>query len=182
MSASDTAGAPTIVGPVQVLVVGFGDDRFTGEILPELKRLKEHDVIRLIDLLFVTKDETGNIAALELSDLSREEMMEFGAFVGALVGFGAGGEEEAERAALAGAAEFEDQRMFDDAEVWYLADAIPEGTSAAIALIEHRWAIPLREKIQKAGGVALADQWIHPEDLIAIGVAAREPSRTGAGT
>ena len=65
MSSADTSAAPTIVGPVQVLVVGFGDDRFTGEIMPELKRLKEHDVIRLIDLLFVTKDKSGNIAALQ---------------------------------------------------------------------------------------------------------------------
>jgi uncharacterized membrane protein len=180
MSSADTSAAPTIVGPVQVLVVGFGDDRFTGEIMPELKRLREHDVIRLIDLLFVTKDKSGNIAALQQTDLSREEMMEFGAFVGALVGFGAGGEEEAERAALAGAVELEDSQLFDDADVWYLADAVPEGTSAAIALIEHRWAIPLREKIQAAGGVALADQWLHPEDLIAVGLAAAGAGSAGA--
>jgi uncharacterized membrane protein len=171
MNASDT-GAPVIVGPVQVLVVGFGEDRFTGAIMPELKRLREHDVIRLIDLLFVHKDADGNVAVLEQSDLSREERMEFGAFVGALVGFGAGGEDVAEAAAIAGAAEFEDGRLYSEEDVWYLADAIPEGTSAAIALIEHRWAIPLREKIQAAGGVALADQWLHPEDLIAVGLTA----------
>ena len=56
--------------------------------------------------------------------------------------------------------------------MWYLADAIPEGKSAAIALIEHTWAIGLRDKIQNAGGVTLADEWIHPADLIAIGAAA----------
>jgi uncharacterized membrane protein len=169
-----TADAPMVVGPVQVLVVGFGEDRFTGEIIPELERLREHDVIRMIDLLLVHKNEGGDLTVLEHSDLNREERMEFGAFVGALVGFGAGGEDEAEEAAIAGAAEFEDGQMFDDADVWYLADAIPEGTSAAIALIEHRWAIPLREKIREAGGVPLADQWVHPEDLIAIGLAAAE--------
>jgi uncharacterized membrane protein len=177
---SAAGSAPLVVGPVQVLVVGFGEDRFTGAILPELKRLKEHDVIRLIDLLFVRKDQDGNVQVLEQGDLSRAERMEFGAFVGALVGFGAGGEEEAEQAAIAGAAGFEDGQMYDDADVWYLADAIPEGTSAAIALIEHRWAIPLREKIQAAGGVALADQWVHPEDLIAVGLAAG-PNSVGAG-
>ena len=169
-----TADAPMVVGPVQVLVVGFGEDRFTGEIIPELERLREHDVIRMIDLLLVHKNEGGDLTVLEHSDLNREERMEFGAFVGALVGFGAGDEDEAEEAAIAGAAEFEDGQMFDDADVWYLADAIPEGTSAAIALIEHRWAIPLREKIRAAGGVPLADQWVHPEDLIAIGLAAAE--------
>jgi uncharacterized membrane protein len=177
MSAPDTGGeGGTVIGPVQALVVGFGEDRFTGEILPELKRLREADVIRLIDLLFVQKDDAGNVVAIEQTDLSREEMMEFGAFVGALVGFGAGGEDEAEAAAIAGAREFEDQRMYDDAEVWYLSDAIPNGTSAAIVLIEHRWAIPLRDKIRQAGGVPLADEWIHPEDLIAIGMAGQAAS------
>jgi len=107
-----------VIGPVQALVVGFGDDRFTGEILPELRRLREADVIRLIDLLFVQKDDSGNVVAVEQSDLSREEMMEFGAFVGALVGLGAGGEDEAEAAAIAGARELEDQRMYDEADVW----------------------------------------------------------------
>jgi uncharacterized membrane protein len=164
------------IGPVQMLMVGFGEDRFTGEILPELTRLKEHDVIRLIDLLLVAKDDAGNVTIIEHTDLNRDEMMEFGAFVGALVGFGAGGEEEAEVGALAGATEFADGEMFDEEQAWYLADAIPNGTSAAIALIEHRWAIPLRDKIVRAGGVALADEWIHPADLVAIGVAAANAS------
>lgn len=180
MSATGTGGeGGTVIGPVQALVVGFGEDRFTGEILPELKRLREADVIRLIDLLFVQKDEAGNVLAVEQTDLSREEMMEFGAFVGALVGLGAGGEDEAEAAAVAGARELEDQRMYDDAEVWYLSDAIPNGTSAAIVLIEHRWAIPLRDKIRQAGGVPLADEWIHPEDLIAVGMAVQAGSTSG---
>ena len=56
--------------------------------------------------------------------------------------------------------------------MWDLADAIPEGATAAIALIEHRWAIPLRNKIAAEGGIALADQWIHPADLIAVGAMA----------
>ena len=180
MSATDKDGeGGMVIGPVQALVVGFGDDRFTGEILPELRRLREADVIRLIDLLFVQKDGSGTVVAVEQTDLSREEMMEFGAYVGALVGFGAGGEDEAEAAAIAGARELEDQQMYDEAEVWYLSDAIPNGTSAAIVLIEHRWAIPLRDKIRKAGGVPLADQWIHPEDLIAIGMAEHAGSASG---
>lgn len=159
------------MGPVQMLVIGFEGNRFTGEILPELDRLREHDVIRLIDLLFVTKDENGNIDAVQASDLSQEEAMEFGALAGALVGFGAGGEEEMEIAAIRGAEKLEDGHVFDEDEVWYVADAIPAGGSAAIALIEHRWAIPLRDAIVKAGGVALADEWIHPADLVAIGAA-----------
>jgi hypothetical protein len=58
--------------------------------------------------------------------------------------------------------------------VWYIADEIPEGTAAAVALIEHRWAIPLRSAIQDAGGFLVSDAWIHPADLVAIGLLASE--------
>jgi hypothetical protein len=70
---------------------------------------------------------------------------------------------------VAGAAEAEGGHVFHDAEVWYLGDLIPNGTTAAVALIEHLWAIPLRDKIVEAGGVPLADEWIHPADLVAVG-------------
>jgi uncharacterized membrane protein len=159
-------------GPVQMLVVGFEHGKFEGEILAELKRLRDLDIIRLVDLLFVTKGEDGEMAAAELSDLSQEESMEFGALAGALVGLGAGGEEGAEEGALRGAAAMEDGRAFSEEEVWFVADAIPPGTSAGIALIEHRWAIPLREAIERAGGEPLADEWIHPTDLVAAGAEA----------
>jgi uncharacterized membrane protein len=173
LSSDADSGQQTMLGPVQMLVLGFQDERFTGEILPELRRLREHDVIRLIDLLLIRKDDEGDVEVIQTTDLSREEMMQFGAIVGALVGFGAGGEEEAARAAVAGARELEDGLVFDDAEVWYLTDVVPNGTSTAVVLIEHRWAIPLRDTIVRAGGVALADEWIHPADLVAAGLAAR---------
>jgi uncharacterized membrane protein len=159
------------LGPVQLLVVGFENGKFEGKILAELRRLREHDIIRMVDLLFVNKDEQGDVAKVELSDLSQEEAMEFGALAGALLGLGAEGEEGAEAGADAGAAAAEDGSILDDADAWYLADAIPPGASAAIALIEHRWAIPLRDAIQAAGGQTLADTWVHPEDLVAIGAA-----------
>ena len=162
------------LGPVQLMVVGFDHGKFTGEILPELERLAAADVVRLVDLMFVDKDDDGNITAVQLSDLTTDEAMEWGAIAGALVGFGVDGEEGAEAGALAGAEAGADGHIFDESEVWYLADTIPAGTSAAIALIEHRWAIPLRAKIQAAGGISLADEWVHPEDLIAVGVAAAE--------
>jgi uncharacterized membrane protein len=159
-------------GPVQMLVVGFEHGKFEGEILAELKRLRDQDIIRLVDLLFVNKDDDGEIAAVELSDLSQEESMEFGALAGALIGLGAEGEEGAEAGAVAGAAAMEDGQAFSEQDVWFVADAIPPGTSAGIALIEHRWAIPLREAIERAGGVPLADEWVHPEDLVAAGAEA----------
>jgi uncharacterized membrane protein len=160
------------LGPVQMLIVGFQGDNFDGSIMKELERLKEHDIVRLIDLMFVKKNEDGELETAHRSDLSSDEAEQFGAIVGALVGFGADGEEGAEYGALAGAAELEDGHVFDDDAVWYLGDAIPNGTAAAVALLEHRWAIPLRDAIRSQGGVPLADSWIHPEDLVAIGAAA----------
>jgi uncharacterized membrane protein len=164
------------IGPVQMLVVGFDEPKFKGEVLEELKRLKEEDIIRLIDLAVVRKDDEGNIETLHTSDLSEDEAMEFGAYVGALIGLGAAGEEGAEAGALAGAEALADQQVFDDDQVWYVADAIPNGTAAGIALIEHRWAIPLRDSIARAGGIPLADEWIHATDLVAIGLVGAEAS------
>jgi uncharacterized membrane protein len=160
------------LGPVQVLVVGFEEGRFEGRILAELRRLREHDIICMIDLIFVAKDEQGDVAEVEHSDLSATEAAEFGALAGALIGLGADGAEGALAGAEAGATAAANGSLLEADDAWYLADAIAPGTAAAIALIEHRWAIPLRDAIEAAGGSSLVDAWVHPEDLIAIGAAA----------
>lgn len=161
------------MGPVQLLMVGFEGVEFEGEILAELDRLRENDIVRLIDLVFVRKDADGKVEKILRSDLSPEEAEAFGATVGALIGFGAAGEEGAELGAIEGAAALEDGHVFDE-EVWYVDDAIPNGTAAAVALLEHRWAIPLSEGIRRTGGYHLADAWIHPADLVGIGILAAE--------
>ena len=160
------------IGPVQMLVVGFDEPNFTGKIMAELARLREHDLIRLVDMIVVEKDDEGNVVAVQTSDLSEDEALEFGAVVGALIGFGAEGEEGMEAGAIAGAEALADGHALDEDEVWHVADVIPNGSVAAVALIEHRWAIPLRDSILEAGGVTLADEWIHAKDLIAVGLAA----------
>jgi uncharacterized membrane protein len=161
------------IGPVQLLIVGFVGGEFKGEIAKVLADLRERDVIRLIDMGVVRKDEDGVITMIEHSDLSQDETIEFGATVGALIGLGVAGEEGAEAGAIAGAEAALDGGMIED-QVWYIADEIPEGTAAAVALIEHRWAIPLRSAIQDAGGFLISDAWIHPTDLVAIGLEASE--------
>jgi uncharacterized membrane protein len=163
-------------GPVQILVVGFDHPEFKGEIRAELERLRDNDVVRLIDLLVVRKDDDGNIEKLQASDLSQEELEDFGAVVGALIGVGADGDEGATAGAVLGAAAMEDGHVFDTESTWYVDDAIPPGTAAAVALLEHRWAIGLRDAIHSAGGFHLADAWIHPADLVAIGVGQAEES------
>jgi uncharacterized membrane protein len=160
-------------GPVQLLVVGFEEGKFSGEILAELRRLREHDIVRLVDLMFVARGEDGEFEAVEHSDLPSDEAEAFGALAGALLGLGADGEEGAEAGAVAGAAAVDERgSVLDPDAVWYLADEIPPGTSAGIALLEHRWAIPLRDAIERAGGHSLVDAWVHPSDLIEIGAQA----------
>ena len=161
------------LGPVQVLVVGYGEDaQFKGEALDELKKLMDADIVRLVDLLVVHKNDDGSIDKIEISDIN--ELEKVGAVAGALLGFGAAGEEGAEVGAVAGAEAVEGGSMFDPDQVWFIADAIPEGMTAAVAVLEHRWAIPLRDAIARSGGMALADEWIHPQDLIELGIEATE--------
>jgi len=159
------------LGPVQIMVVGFEKPDFQGNVLDELKRLKEQDLIRLVDLVVVQKDESDEVVAVELSDLTPEESAQFGALAGALIGLGADGEEGMEAGAVLGA-ERGEEGVLGEETMWSIADSIPPGATAAVALLEHRWAIPLRDAIRAAGGFPLADSWIHPEDLIAFGAAA----------
>ena len=162
------------MGPVQMLVLGFDEPNFTGKIAAELDRLREHEFVKIVDALVVNKDENGDITALQVTDLSEDEALEMGAIAGALIGFGYGEGEDAaiEAGAELGAEAMADGHLLPEEEAWYVADAIPNGSAAAIILLEHIWAIPLRDAIVGAGGVALADEWIHARDLVAVGVAA----------
>jgi uncharacterized membrane protein len=162
------------IGPVQMLVLGFSEPDFTGKIAAELDRLREHEWVKIVDALVVQKDDEGDITALQVTDLSEDEALEMGAIAGALVGLGYGeGDEDAiEAGAELGAEAMADGHLISEGEVWYVADAIPNGSAAAIILLEHLWAIPLRDAIVGAGGVALADRWIHASDLVAVGIAA----------
>ena len=161
-------------GPVQLLVIGFNEPKFEGQIRAELDRLRDNDVVRLIDAVVVRKDDEGNVEKMQLSHLSVDEAIDLGAKAGALIGLGFGADEESMRTgALLGAAEGSDGHLLD-ADVWFVDDVIPNGSAAAIALVEHRWAIPLREAIWDANGFHLADAWVHPEDLFRVGMRAAE--------
>jgi hypothetical protein len=156
-------------GPMQLLIIGFGDTEPTGEIAAELRRLREHDIVRLVDLLVVMKDADGEVAAVETTDLSPDEAEQLGAIASALIGLGEGDDGPAPADLSLGQ------------EVWYVADAIPEGTTAAIAVLEHRWAIPLRDAVIHRGGVPLADTWLHPSDLVALGIEVAADREAAAG-
>ena len=178
------------VGPVEIFVIAFKDPEFHGEIRAELERLRDGEIIRLVDLLAVRKTEDGVIEAIQRSDLDADEALAFGAAVGALIGFGAAGEEGMELGAVWGLRELADGHVFDDEDKWRVADAIEPGEGALVALVEHRWAIPLREAVRRAGGNAVAGRWIADQDLVRLGESAMRirssstpaPSRSSSRT
>jgi uncharacterized membrane protein len=159
------------IGPVQLIVLGFPEPDFHGQIVTELERLRESDTIRVIDALAVHKDSDGGIEVAHLSNLTDDEAVELGSKVGALIGLGIEGEEGAAAGAQAGAAAAADGiQAFSDDDAWDVLDDIPNGAAAALVLIEHQWAVPLRDAIAAAGGFRISDGFVSPLDLIGIGL------------
>jgi len=164
------------IGPVQLIVLGFSHPEFHGEIIEELEKLRDNDMVKVIDALAVHKDADGNIEVAHLSNLTKEEAIELGSKVGALVGLGIEGEEGAEVGAEAGAQAAAEQgvQAFDEEEAWDVVGEIPNDSAAALLLIEHHWAVPLRDAIARANGFRIADGFISPLDLVAVGLVSAE--------
>jgi uncharacterized membrane protein len=163
------------IGPVQLIVLGFPEPNFHGLIATELERLRASDTIRVIDALAVHKSAEGEIEVAHLSNLSDEEAVELGTKVGALIGLGIEGEAGLEAGAEAGArASADGIHVFSDEDAWDVLEDIPNGSAAALVLIEHHWAVPLRDALVQAGGYRVADGFISPLDLIGIGLLTAE--------
>jgi uncharacterized membrane protein len=161
------------IGPVQLIVLGFSQPDFHGEIIAELERLRERDEVRVIDSLAVYKSPDGRLEVEHLSNLTEPEAIELGSKIGALVGLGIAGEEGMEAGALEGAQEAEAAggvRAFGDEGCWDVLADIPNDSAAALILLEHHWAVPLRDAIIRAGGFRVSDGFISPLDLVGIGL------------
>jgi uncharacterized membrane protein len=150
------------IGPVQLVAIGFPPDaEFEGRIMDELARLERHETIRILDLLFVSKDtETGDLLAL---DYQGEDL---GAIVGALLGF----EFEDEGELEGGSTESTDGQAFgfSQSEIHDMATSLRPGSSAGFVLIEHVWARDLKGAIRDAGGFPLGEGFLTPETLAAV--------------
>lgn len=139
------------MGPVQVLVVGFERPTFSGEVLAEFARLRAAGIVRLVDLLLVSRAEDGT---LETLDTPPEAGPDLGGLAAALLG---------QPEVASGESDVADADS-PDAAAWSLADSVPAGSVAAVALIEHLWAGPLVAAIQRAGGSPLEETWLAPQD------------------
>jgi uncharacterized membrane protein len=166
------------IGPVQLLVLGFDHPDFHGEIIAELERLRESDTVRVIDSLVVYKDAEGDLEVEHLSNLTTEEAVELGSTIGALIGLGIDGEEGMEAGAVAGAeAAAEGGSALSDEDAWDVLEDIPNDSAAGLILLEHHWAVPLRDAIARAGGFRISDGFINPLDLVEIGLLSAEEAK-----
>ena len=135
------------IGPVEILVVGFPGNQFNGDVAPALADLVEGGLIRVIDLVFVTKDEAGDVVGIELSDL-----------------------EESTSAAFRPHVE-EPSGLLSDEDIADLGADLAPNSSAAILLFEHVWATRFRDAVLESGGEMLAAIRI-PKEVIDEVVAA----------
>jgi uncharacterized membrane protein len=164
------------IGPLQLLVFGFVDPKLDGSVLGALAEASASGMIRVVDVLGVYKDADGTIIAAQASDLSEDEAMIYGAWVGALIGLGTAGEAGAEIGAVAGAIHAMDEYEYGiDADgLATIAEDIPPGGAGMLLVIEHTWAIPLRDALLASGGIMIAQDFLSPETLIAIGATAAQ--------
>ncbi len=129
------------VGPLEYLLVGFEDYRFTGQILAELLTAQKKGIIRVVDLCVIQKDEQGNVTERELSELSGEEATQLSSLAGNVMG------------------------LLADEDIQQVAADIPNNSAAGLVLFEHTWAIGLKEAIKNAGAVAVTGGFVSPDAL-----------------
>ena len=131
------------LGPVDWIVVEFPGSRFKGEIAPALNDLVERELVRVLDLLVLKKDDDGSLEAFELSDLDHGEIGELRNY-------------EAELAML-----------LSEDDVVAVAEAIEPGSSAAVLVWENVWAAPFASALRRAGGQLVASGRIPIQALLA---------------
>ena len=158
------------IGPIQAFVIGFPDnDLFEGRIAEELARLSDVGQIRIIDAVFVMRED-DDVSVLSVSDLDDEQRAELRSVVGALVGLGVAGADGAMAGAELGDSADSDAPTMAESVAAGLLDELPDGSSALVLAIEHLWAVPLRDAVRDAGGIVLGHRTITAEDLVLFGM------------
>jgi Family of unknown function (DUF6325) len=131
------------LGPIDIVVIGYAADApMTGEAVPLLLDLVERGIIRVLDVMFVVKNQDGTFSGFEASDLEPDSVGDFQVFEGASSGLL--GEEDAATA----------------------AEGIEPGSAAVLIVFENRWAGPFAAAVRRNGGVVLDYQRIPAQDLL----------------
>lgn len=158
-------------GPLQLIVLSFDEAALPIGVVNQLRRLRDDGVIRMVDSTFVAKDLNGDIASIKgSSDISPEETALLGTLAGALFGYGAAGEEGVELGAELGLLNTADGSFgLSEDDIDEIADRIPAGSSAAFLLVEHLWAVGVKEAVVEANGTVVAQGFITPETIIRMG-------------
>lgn len=118
-----------VLGPIEIVVIGFESGSFTGEIVAELEKLVEANTINIIDGLVVRKDSEEDTTFVELDQIDND----------------------ADVAKVAALMDKVDS-LISDEDVEILADSLPVGGAAGILVFEHTWVKPLRDAIVNVGG------------------------------
>ncbi len=149
-----------------MLVFEFEQERLAGEVFPELMALVAKGLVRLIDMLVVHRPpDNGHLDVLDSQSMFGDGCEMAGELVASLIGLRSASEHLRARDAIDGFSS-------DGDDTWDVADHIPPDSRAAIILVEHLWAIPLCRAARHDRAIVLADEWVHPDDLAAIGVGA----------
>ena len=163
------------IGPVQLIVLGFNHPEFHGEIIAELERLRESDTVRVIDALAVYKDAARRVRGRAPQQPVRgggDRARQQGRRADRARHRGRGGLRGRRLAGAEAAAD--GVHVFSDEEAWDVLEDIPNDSAAALLLLEHHWAVPLRDAIARAGGFRISDGFISPLDLVEIGLMSAE--------
>lgn len=144
-----------MVGPIELIVAAFNDESKANQVMADLKKLQEQDVILLVNAAVMTKDAAGKVSIRETQDVSSGKGALFGAVAGGLVGL-LGGPlgviiGAAAGAATGGVAANKIDMGFPDDMLAELQDTLKPNSSAILALIQHQWVDRLMEELEKAG-------------------------------
>jgi hypothetical protein len=137
------------LGPISYLIVEFPGNKMTGDGLAVLVDLVDRGIIRVLDLLFVKRDEDGSTRAIELQDIDNDGELDVALFEGASSG------------------------LLDDSDLADAAEVIEPGSSAGVLVFENRWATPFTQALRRGGAQLVAAGYI-PQDAIAASLDALE--------
>jgi len=132
------------LGPLEYLVIGFDGDRFDGSIAAQIEKAVDKGIIRLVDVVFITRDADGAAVVVELSNTDDPRFASFAPLLAQM------------------------RALFTPEDLEEIADSLPLGTSGLVLLFEHRWAEDLKDAIGAAGGFLVNRVVIPPEVLAEV--------------